>query len=295
MISRFSWQTFLGFSAGMLALTWALYVVGIWLRARVDPERLTARLSRLRGVSGNAAAALVGAVTPFCGCTTVPFFAGLLESDVPLGHAVSFLIASPIIHPPAVILMAIAMGLPVTLLYLAICFAVSIAGGLLFRSESLREGLIEILFIPSEPGPVPLRACLAPAARAVLPAMPVVLIAAAAAAALQGWTPTRELLALVGNGRWISVPAAVLLGWVVHVDVMLLIPPIALLLSRGLDPGIAFAFLLAASGTGLPSFLLLTRVFRMRLLARYAVTLFFLLVISGLAVSLLLPARGVPS
>ena len=295
MISRFSLQVFLLSCAVLLALTWGLYVLGIWLKGRIDSERIAARLAGLRGVAGNLVAASVGAVTPFCSCTTVPFFAGTLEAEVPLGHAVSFLIASPIINPPAILLMAVIFGIPETVLYVAICFVLSIGGGLLFRRESLRRDLIEILWIPPRSGRVPLRECVVPASRAILAAVPFVLLASAAAALLRRWTPTYQLLSLVREGRWIAIPAAVLLGWVVHVDIMLLVPAVGLLVSRGFDQGVAFAFLLAASGTGLPSFLLLTRVFRIRLLARYAAVLFVLILIAGFAVSLALSPRGTPT
>jgi uncharacterized membrane protein YraQ (UPF0718 family) len=83
------------------------FFLGIRLKKYFSRSRIDRSFSRQSSVFGYIAAALFGAVTPFCSCTTIPIFAGMLKSDIPLGHAMSFLLASPTINPPAIILLVL--------------------------------------------------------------------------------------------------------------------------------------------------------------------------------------------
>ena len=94
------------------------------------------------GPLGYFLGAFAGAVTPFCSCTTVPIFAGMIDSNVRLGYAVSFLIASPTLNPPALILFYVLFGGEMTLIYAAICLTIAILGGMILDREKLRTYLI---------------------------------------------------------------------------------------------------------------------------------------------------------
>ena len=116
---------------------------------------------------------------------------------------------------------------------------------------------------------------------------PVIIIAAIIATWLQGWVPSDNLLYML-NGNKSAIPLSVGLGGIVYADIAILIPIGQLFLDKGLDIGLVFAFMMAASGVGLPSVLLLTRVFKKQLLSLYLLTIFILFTVAGFFVSWLL-------
>ena len=240
------------------------------------------------GPLGYFLGAFAGAVTPFCYCTTVPIFAGMIDSNVRLGYAVSFLIASPTLNPPALILFYVLFGGEMTLIYSVICLAIAIMGGMILDREKLRTYLIEI-FLISDDGAISVKAVNLQYVGFLRSLAPVVVIAAAVATWLQSWTPSGSLLSVLDTYQNLAIPGAVGVGGVVYADIAMLIPIGQLFLDKGLDIGLVFAFMMAASGVGLPSVLLLTRVFKKELLGLYLLTIFILLTGAGFFVSWIIP------
>jgi uncharacterized protein len=278
---RFSLGYFSTYTAGMLALYWVVLLIAFWIRSRIDIDRLPQWLTRGKGPAGYVLAALAGAATPFCSCTTVPFFVGMLESDVRLGCAVSFLIASPLIHPPAVVLMAALFGLRDTVLYVAMCLAVAMLGGSLLSAGSLRKHLVEFLMIPEERPAFSLKAATLGFFRFLPSLLPALLLSGAMAALLKDWIPSEAFLDAAQRIRWAAIPIAVLSGGLLHADIGMLLPIGRMFVTKGFDRGIAFAFMMAASGSGIPSIILLSRVFRLKLLLAYLFCLGTLIVAAG--------------
>ena len=240
------------------------------------------------GPLGYFLGAFAGAVTQFCSCTTVPIFAGMIDSNVRLGYAVSFLIASPTLNPPALILFYVLFGGEMTLIYAAICLTIAILGGMILDREKLRTYLIEI-FLISDDGAFSLKAVNLQYVGFLRSLAPVVVIAAAVATWLQSWTPSGSLLSVLDTYQNLAIPGAVGVGGVVYADIAMLIPIGQLFLDKGLDIGLVFAFMMAASGVGLPSVLLLTRVFKKELLGLYLLTIFILFTGAGFFVSWIIP------
>ncbi|MBI4871749.1 MAG: permease [Candidatus Riflebacteria bacterium] len=285
-MSSFDWGYFFRFLGGMLVLYWVVVLLAVFIRSRLEGRDPAAWFGEGRGFSGYLAAALAGAVTPFCSCTTVPVFVVLLESELPLGCAVSFLIASPTVNPPAVALFVALFGWRLTLLYVGACLAIAVLGGILLSHSGLRRYLIEVLYLP-EDGPT--RFTLGEVNRQyagmLRSLLPVLVVAAVLAALLKGWMPARELLVASSNEPVLAIPAVVLLGGLLYADLGMLLPIGQLLLSAGADTGVVFSFMMAASGVGVPSFLLLSRVFKKELLFLYALTVYVLFTAAGLAIS----------
>src|SRR5579859_2777780 len=103
--------------------------LAFYLKQRISLARLRAVFGASSGVRGNLYAALLGAATPFCTCTALPLFLGMLEVDVPLGPAASFLLASPTINLGAVVLLFVVFGWRVALFYLAVCLTSAVLVG----------------------------------------------------------------------------------------------------------------------------------------------------------------------
>ena len=267
----FNWTYFFTFIIGLFVLYWFVFLIAVWLKGYFNDLRLERWFGDDLGPIGYSLGALAGAVTPFCSCTTVPIFAGMIDSNVRLGYAVSFLIASPTLNPPALILFYALFGGEMTLIYAAICLAIAIVGGIILDRKNLRKYLIEIFFI-NEDESFNLKAVNQQYVGFLRSLAPVVVIAAAVATWLQCWTP-----------------GGVAVGGVVYADIAMLIPIGQLFLDKGLDIGLVFAFMMAASGVGLPSVLLLTRVFKKELLGLYLLTIFILFTGAGFFVSWIIP------
>ncbi len=281
------WAYFLVFVATMAVLYAVAFGLGIRMKLWLSQARVERLLARRSPWSANAAAALFGALTPFCSCTTVPIFAGMLESDVRLGSAMSFLIASPTINPPALVLLLAVFGWKLTLYYCAAVAVVALAGGAILGQRRLTGLVYEFLFLDDEGGRVGWRALAAGYGRFLKRFAPAIVIAAAIATVLRGWVPSdRVLLALSGAGL-LSVPLVVGLGAALYADVILLIPIAHTLVLKGVPEGTVVAFTMAASGLGLPSLLLLSRLLHRKLIAIYVVVLVLLLVGVGYSLNLL--------
>lgn len=281
-MSLFSWRYFFGFVGGMLLLYWAVFIGAQWLRARFQDRlaRLPARTSML----AYPLALLAGGATPYCSCTTVPVFTGLLGAGVRIGPATTFLVASPTLNPPALALAAALLGWRITAVYAALCVALALVAGLAVQRM---VGRLSIRLPEQVPGRFDLRS----AHRAFLgwlrPIALMVVVAAFAGTFLQAWEPSDAALRWLDGSALATVPLATALGALVYADLVVVVPIAASLLAKGLGAGVVLSFVLAASGVGLPGLLLLGRVLPRGVLLRYVVVVLSLVAALGGAVQIL--------
>lgn len=283
---NFDWIYFLSFIFGLLFLYWFVFLIAVWLKGYFTDIKLDRWFHGKRGFSGYILGAFTGAVTPFCSCTTVPIFAGMVDNNIKHGYAISFLIASPTINPPALILFYALFGGQLTLTYAAVCFTIAIVGGMILGNERFKTSLIEIFMVNEDDGfrwsevnrqYVGFLKSLAP----------VIVIAAAIATGLKGWQPSDAFLGYTYRSTF-AIPLSVVSGGILYADIAMLLPIGQLFLDKGLDVGLVFSFMMAASGVGLPSILLLTRIFKKDLLSYYLLTIFTLFTTAGFFISWIL-------
>lgn len=273
------------FTAGMLLLYALAFLIGVRLRALLSQGRVERFFAGRTGLRGNLAAAVLGAVTPFCSCTTVPVFAGMLESEVGLGPAMSFLIASPTVNPPGLVLLFTLFGATATLVYVAAVLVAAVAGGWLLGQRRLAGYVHEVFLLDAGGGSPGLRETLAALLRFLRGFAVVILAAAAAATLLKSWTPSEATVAGFARLGVAAVPSVVLFGMLVYGDFILLLPLAHTLLLKGVPQGTVFAFVMAASGVGPPSLILLSRLVHRRLILHYVGVLAALLVLLGWAMN----------
>ena len=283
---NFDWIYFLSFIFGLLFLYWFVFLIAVWLKGYFTDIKLDRWFHGKRGFSGYILGAFTGAVTPFCSCTTVPIFAGMVDNNIKHGYAISFLIASPTINPPALILFYALFGGQLTLTYAAVCFTIAIVGGMILGNERFKSSLIEIFMVNEDDGfrwsevnrqYIGFLKTLAP----------VIVIAAGIATGLKGWQPSDAFLGYT-SGSTFAIPLSVVSGSILYADIAMLLPIGQLFLDKGLDVGLVFSFMMAASGVGLPSVLLLTRIFKKDLLGFYLLTIFTLFTTAGFFISWIL-------
>ena len=283
---NFDWIYFLSFIFGLLFLYWFVFLIAVWLKGYFTDIKLDRWFHGKRGFSGYILGAFTGAVTPFCSCTTVPIFAGMVDNNIKHGYAISFLIASPTINPPALILFYALFDGQLTLVYAIVCFTIAVIGGMILGNERFKTSLIEIFMVNEDDGfrwsevnrqYIGFLKTLAP----------VIVIAAAIATGLKGWQPSDAFLGYTSRSTF-AIPLSVVSGGILYADIAMLLPIGQLFLDKGLDVGLVFSFMMAASGVGLPSVLLLTRIFKKDLLSYYLLTIFTLFTTAGFFISWIL-------
>ena len=283
ILDNINWSYFFYFIGGMLLLYYFVFIIAIWVKNYFTELKLHQWFGNEMGIWGYLIGAGIGAITPFCSCTTVPIFAGMVDNKIPYGYAISFLIASPTLNPPALILFYVLFGAKLTIIYFVSCLVISIIGGMLLSLRRYQGSIIEIFFISEEEG-FKWSEVNKQYFGFLRSLTPVIIIAAAIASILKGWQPSEEILHFVSNS-YIATPFVVFSGGLLYADIAMLIPVGEVLLEKGLSVGLVFSFMMAASGVGLPSFILLTRIFKKDLLFSYIMTIFILFTIAGFFIS----------
>jgi uncharacterized membrane protein YraQ (UPF0718 family) len=238
------------------------------------------------GLAGNGIAALLGATTPFCTCTAVPLFLGMLEVEIPLGPAISFLLASPTINLGAVILLFVVFGWRIAVFYVAACLTASVMVGWLIGRIPLDKALRDYLWMEEdEPLPGSTRVALKKAAllggRLTRKFLPWLALATLAGILIDTLVPTATVVRLGQWGIWLGVPLAALLGSLIYADILLLIPIGFALIQHGAAVPVVLTFMIAASGLSLPEMVVLGRVMQLRLVLLFVGTTLLVYMLVG--------------
>ena len=278
--SAFPWSQVALFPALLVFIGVVLFstaTLAFYLKQTLSLKRLSGVFLRHPGLAGNVLAALLGASTPFCTCTAVPLFLGMLEAEIPAGPALSFLLASPTINLGAIVLLFLVFGWKATLFYMLICLLAAISVGWLIgrlpREQILRDYL---WFEEEEPAQGKRRLALKKAAllgsQLTRRFLPWLALATLAGILIDVLIPTRSVIGLGQWGLIVGIPLAVLLGSVIYADVLLLIPLGLTLIQHGAQAPIVLTFMIAASGLSLPEVVVLSRIIRARPLLLFLVT-----------------------
>ena len=278
------WQYLILFILVISALFVLASFLGGIIKTKKWSHKINELLSRYGGIRGNILAAAIGVVTPFCSCTTVPIFAGLLEAEVSFGIAISFLIASPAINVAAIIVLLVLFGFKLAVLYVVASFVVAVIGGYILGKLKLQDQ-IRPSFISLADN------CRVKSWRDALSVsiksfkyFSVVLIASAVIGALiHNYVPDELLFTVtMGNSLW-AVPIAVAFGSVIYSDIIVLIPIGYSLLTKGVNQGIVFAFMIAAAGISISGLLLLSKIIKTKPLVYFVINLLVLYTLLGVA------------
>ncbi|MFA6489570.1 MAG: permease [Candidatus Micrarchaeia archaeon] len=269
-----------------LLLAIVIFAVAI-IRTFITPQKVKKWLGKRREGVGNILAALLGIPTPFCSCSAVPLFIGLVDAGVPLGVTFSFLIASPLINEVAATLLFAMFGWQIALLYISSGFVIAVAAGIVIGRMKL-EGEVEgfvykvhaklvkekkmgwkerINFATGESKSLTLRV------------LPYILIGIAIGGLIHGYAPADFLAGFSGNP--FAVIIAVLAGIPLYSNAAGMVPIVGVLISKGVGMGTALAFMMSVIGISLPEMILLRKVLKIKLLAVFVAILFVSFVIIG--------------
>jgi hypothetical protein len=263
----------------LLLLSGMIFVITT-LRSFITPEQSRRWLGGRREGVGNTLAALAGVITPFCSCSAVPLFIGFVESGVPLGVTLSFLVAAPMVNEVALVLLFGMFGWQVAGLYLISGLTVAIVAGIIIGRMKMERYVEEFVYqIKIKSGGLMAKdhlnwterfeQALTSTREIVGKVWLYVVIGIAIGAFIHGYVPDDFLVDIMGKKAWWSVPVAVILGVPLYSNAAGVIPVVSVLLEKGATLGTVLAFMMSVVALSLPEMVILRRVLKPRLIALY--------------------------
>lgn len=248
-----------------------------WVQSYFPPQRSRRIMGRFRGLTANTVAALLGTVTPFCSCSSIPIFIGFTGAGLPLGVTFSFLISSPMVDLGSLVLLTGIFGVRVAVVYVVLGLIVAVAGGTLIEAlgmESQLEPLAHAgsgvdLEDPHLTTAQRLQYARGQAVGTYRKVLPYLLVGVGVGALIHNWIPQSWVETVLGSGNPFGVLAAVLVGVPMYADIFGTIPVAEALLAKGAQLGTVLSFMMAVTTLSLPSLILLRKVVKPKLLALF--------------------------
>lgn len=262
----------------LILLGVGIYVISI-IRTFISTEKIKKFIESHDGPQANLMASLLGVVTPFCSCSSVPIFIGFIEAGIPTGVVFSFLITSPIVNEAAFLILMSIFGWKVAAIYAVSGVVIGVLGGLLIgklKMEKYIEDYVYKMHLEGKKEPVyrgreRLSYAWKETKDIVIKLMPYMVIGIGIGAFIHGWAPTDLLSKWGGKDNLFAVPAATLLGIPLYTDAAGIIPVAEALIAKGVGIGTTMSFMMAAVALSLPEMLLLKKVIKMPLIATFVV------------------------
>lgn len=258
----------------IMVLLGVLIFIISYIQSYFPPERTKKILGRFHGITANIIAALLGTVTPFCSCSSIPLFIGFTSAGLPLGVTFSFLISSPMVDLGSLVLLMSIFGWKVAVIYVIVGLVIAVAGGTLIEKLHLENQVEEFirnakaLDVPQEELHFKDRAKYAfeqvwETAKKVFP---YVLIGVGIGAVIHNWIPEEFIVNALGNNNPFGVIIATAAGVPMYADIFGTIPIAEALLAKGALLGVVLSFMMAVTTLSLPSMIMLRKAVKPKLL-----------------------------
>lgn len=246
-----------------------------YIQSYFPPERSKKIMGRFQGLPANIMAALLGTVTPFCSCSSIPLFIGFTSAGLPLGVTFSFLISSPMVDLGSLIILMSIFGTKVALAYVLLGLVVAVAGGTLIErlhlENHVEDFIRNISGVPDVDAPELTRADRVAFARDQMlttfkKVFPYILIGVGIGAVIHNWIPESWIEKVLGSNNPFGVILATLIGVPMYADIFGTIPVAEALLYKGAQLGTVLSFMMAVTTLSLPSMIMLRQAIKPRLL-----------------------------
>ena len=250
-----------------------------YIQSYYPPERSKRILGRFHGLGANIAAALLGTVTPFCSCSSIPLFIGFTSAGLPVGVTFSFLISSPMVDLGSLLLLMSIFGAKVAIIYVVFGLVIAVVGGTIIeklRMERYVESFILTAGKVDISSPDLTRRDRLEYAKEQMVAtfrkvFPYILIGVGIGAVIHNWIPEAWITAVLGSNNPFGVVLATLIGVPMYADIFGTIPIAEALLGKGALLGTILAFMMAVTTLSLPSMIMLRKAIKPKLLALFIV------------------------
>ena len=259
-----------------ILLTVLIFTIS-YVQSYFPPERTKKTLGRFNGIWGSILGALLGTITPFCSCSSIPLFIGFTSAGLPLGVTFSFLISSPLVDLASVILLASIFNWKIAIAYVVVGLVLAVTGGTIISKLKMEEYVESYVFsnkmqeVQEEEltrkdriqfGKDQVRDI-------VKRVWKYILIGVGIGAAIHNWIPESVISAVLGQDKWYSVLVASLVGIPMYADIFGTLPIAEALVGKGVGLGTVLAFMMSVTALSLPSLIMLKQVVKMRLLVTF--------------------------
>ena len=253
-----------------------IYIIS-YIQSFFPPERSKKIMSRFNGILANFMAALLGTVTPFCSCSSVPLFIGFTRAGLPLGVTFSFLISSPMVDLGSLVLLMSIFGAKVAFAYVILGLVVAVVGGTLIGKLHLENEVEEFIRkandVSIESPSLTYRDRIVYAKDQTVETfkkvLPYILIGVGIGALIHNWIPENWVVAVLGNQNPLGVILATILGMPMYADIFGTIPIAESLLAKGAQLGTVLAFMMGVTTLSLPSMIMLREAIKPKLLGLF--------------------------
>lgn len=256
----------------------ALIFTVSYIQSFFPPERTRKILGNFNGITANILGALLGTVTPFCSCSSIPLFIGFTSAGLPIGVTFSFLISSPLVDLASVLLLASIFNWRIAIAYVVVGLVLAVIGGTIISKARLEKYVESYVFtnkmvsIEEEALSFSERIdfCKSQVADIVKRVWLYVLIGVGIGAIIHNWIPENVITTVLGADKWYSVILATLVGVPMYADIFGTLPIAEALVLKGVGIGTALSFMMAVTALSLPSMILLKKVVKTKLLVIFA-------------------------
>ncbi|MCX8132119.1 MAG: permease [Clostridia bacterium] len=260
-----------------ILLSVLIFVIS-YVQSFFPPERTRKILGRYNGISANILGALLGTVTPFCSCSSIPLFIGFTSTGLPIGVTFSFLISSPLVDLASVILLASIFNWKIAIAYVIVGIILAVIGGTVISKLKLEKYVEPFVFsnkvLEAEQSELTFRDRIDFSKEQVLNIIKKVwmyiLIGVGIGAAIHNWVPESVISAVLGQDKWYSVLLATIVGVPMYADIFGTLPIAEALVIKGVGIGTALSFMMAVTALSLPSMIMLKNVVKAKLLVIFA-------------------------
>lgn len=260
-----------------------------YIQSFFPPEKSKQILSRFNGIGARIMSALLGTVTPFCSCSSIPLFMGFTGAGLPIGVTFSFLISSPMVDLGSLVLLTSIFGLKIALFYVIFGLFLAVIGGTIIEKMHLEDSVAEFIrqakTVPIEGQELTIRERLDFAKDQVVDTLkkvfPYILVGVAIGALIHNWIPQIWIEKVLGSQNPFSVVLATMIGVPIYADIFGTIPVAEALLSKGAQLGTVLSFMMSVTTLSLPSMIMLKKALKPKLLSVFIVICSFGIILIG--------------
>lgn len=258
----------------IMVLLGFLILIISYIQSYFPPERARKILGRVKGIWANIIAALLGTVTPFCSCSSIPLFMGFTSAGLPLGVTFSFLISSPMVDLGSLVLLMSIFGWKVAIVYVVVGLVIAVIGGTLIEKMHL-ENQVEEFIRKGKAIEVPqeeltkkdrLKYAWEQVVSTAKKVAPYVLVGVGIGAVIHNWIPEDMIVKVLGTGNPFGVMIATIAGVPMYADIFGCIPIAEALLAKGARLGVVLSFMMGVTTLSLPSMIMLKKAVKPKLL-----------------------------
>jgi len=275
-----------------IGISFIVALIQIYLSREKIKRILTTSSKGLNSILG----AILGALTPFCSCSTVPILVGLLKSEAPFSGTVSFLLTSPILNPAIITLFLTFFGLKATIVYAAFTITIAVIIGLLldklgyrkeFKNISIKGGSNDVLVYEElkgtfiEKNKIAFKHAFFESILLLKQVVPYLLLGAGIGSFIYEFIPQDLLSNFAGKSNILSVPIAAIVGIPMYIRAETMIPIAKILIDKGVGYGTMVALIIGGAGASIPELTLLSSIFKRKMMIAFTLSIFFVAILTG--------------